>query len=540
MDVQWLSYAFTTFFCLHICSTEDQSTVMNDILSPYKLGHHNPQKSHRQVRDCQPVKYGNVTHTVTPSHGQNSSTITLPITTTNRFVRDFQFSVFEKRTSMGHITFVNNPSRTISVLEPFEKGGCKENRRATVLKSSKQKKCLVAINAGFFNTHTGECHGNIGFRYLSEEDVEDTSNPFVQLVGGVGWLLRNGEVYLDESIKVECDETEETGRAREFFDVISARTVIGSDADGRVVLAQIDGQTNKFGVNLETMANFLKELGVVNAINLDGGGSATYVVNGTVVNYPTDTCSSPRYQCGRQVSSIVCAHEPECKPTNCSNHGDCVLGSCRCHENWKGAGCDQLYCGKNNCSNHGQCTSGGCVCEAGWEPPFCISQCAMGRYGTSCEGICECRNGAACEVTTGECHCLPGYRGVFCDEVCPVGFYGHNCQEACYCPGQSCFCHHVTGNCDNSNNSTDDNTYLLQTATCLSKEMVKKPEEPAVHTDQDENLYIGFVIMSSVAALSILCNMFLLCFQCACRCHSKPFHSKSRPYVRLNAAIDSE
>ena len=27
----------------------------------------------------------------------------------------------------------------------------------------------------------------------------------------------------------------------------------------------------------------------MNAINLDGGGSATFVVNGTVVNYPSDT-----------------------------------------------------------------------------------------------------------------------------------------------------------------------------------------------------------------------------------------------------------
>ena len=42
-------------------------------------------------------------------------------------------------------------------------------------------------------------------------------------------------------------------------------------------------------MNLEELAQILKEHGAVNAINLDGGGSATFVVNGTVVNYPSDT-----------------------------------------------------------------------------------------------------------------------------------------------------------------------------------------------------------------------------------------------------------
>jgi N-acetylglucosamine-1-phosphodiester alpha-N-acetylglucosaminidase len=36
------------------------------------------------------------------------------------------------------------------------------------------------------------------------------------------------------------------------------------------------------------MAELLLGLDVVNAINLDGGGSATAVDKGTVVNYPSD------------------------------------------------------------------------------------------------------------------------------------------------------------------------------------------------------------------------------------------------------------
>lgn len=50
------------------------------------------------------------------------------------------------------------------------------------------------------------------FRYLSEDDVLDKVNPFVQLISGVVWLLRNGEIYINESIQAECDKTQETGK----------------------------------------------------------------------------------------------------------------------------------------------------------------------------------------------------------------------------------------------------------------------------------------------------------------------------------------
>lgn len=43
-----------------------------------------------------------------------------------------------------------------------------------------------------------------------------------------------------------------------------------------------------FSINLYDFGKLLQSYGLVNAINLDGGGSATFVVNGTLVNYPAD------------------------------------------------------------------------------------------------------------------------------------------------------------------------------------------------------------------------------------------------------------
>ena len=47
-------------------------------------------------------------------------------------------------------TIVNNPHRTLTVLEPGNPGGCRTNTMYTVMETAKQKNCLVAVNGGFF------------------------------------------------------------------------------------------------------------------------------------------------------------------------------------------------------------------------------------------------------------------------------------------------------------------------------------------------------------------------------------------------------
>lgn len=54
-----------------------------------------------------------------------------------------------------------------------------------------------------------------------------------------------------------------------------------------------------FRMNLYDFADLLINIGLVNAINLDGGGSATVAEQDVIVNYPSDTWQVDN-------SSLVC------------------------------------------------------------------------------------------------------------------------------------------------------------------------------------------------------------------------------------------
>ena len=41
-------------------------------------------------------------------------------------------------------------------------------------------------------------------------------------------------------------------------------------------------------LTLYEAVDYLKSIGLINAINFDGGGSATYVQDSTIINYPSN------------------------------------------------------------------------------------------------------------------------------------------------------------------------------------------------------------------------------------------------------------
>nr|XP_020664230.1 N-acetylglucosamine-1-phosphodiester alpha-N-acetylglucosaminidase [Pogona vitticeps] len=381
-------------------SGAEWNSLNDDLLMPYSPPNYGLRHRHRSLRDCQALLHGNTTHVSWRSDNSSLS----PPAVTRGFVSYIPPEGRDRRPVYGHITVAADPLRTFSVLEPGGPGGCPSHNRATVEETARRGKCLVAQNGGYFNTDTGKCLGNV----ISDGRLVQTS-------GGV----QNAQ--------------------------------FGIRKDGTLVFG---GQTESRGVNLWEMAEFLKKQDVVNAINLDGGGSATLVLNGTLVSYPSDHCAfNAMWRCPRSVSTILCVHEPLCEPPDCGGHGRCERGRCRCEGPfWRGAACDVLDCGPSNCSLHGICTEEGCVCDAGWTGSDCSEVCPNGTYGDGCAHRCLCLNAGRCDPVHGSCACPDGYRGPLCEEACPLGWYGPGCLRACRCPNQ-CPCDRRTGSCNASSES---------------------------------------------------------------------------------------
>lgn len=97
-------------------------------------------------------------------------------------------------------------------------------------------------------------------------------------LGGVPLLLENGVVP---------DMTRE--RAAHLV-ARHPRTAAGTTASGRALLVVVDGRSSRAaGMSCAELADFLKTLGCVWALNLDGGGSSTLWVRGAGVrNAPSD------------------------------------------------------------------------------------------------------------------------------------------------------------------------------------------------------------------------------------------------------------
>lgn len=68
------------------------------------------------------------------------------------------------------------------------------------------------------------------------------------------------------------------------------RTVLGQYPNGDVFFIVVDGRQEDWssGITLEEMQVLLLRLGVMEAFNLDGGGSSTMIYNGKVLNKPSD------------------------------------------------------------------------------------------------------------------------------------------------------------------------------------------------------------------------------------------------------------
>ncbi|MDD2992144.1 MAG: phosphodiester glycosidase family protein [Pygmaiobacter sp.] len=165
-------------------------------------------------------------------------------------------------------------------------------------------KAIVAVNGDFYGAHdtgfvlrngvlyrenqtdstnpdymdlTIDANGNLGFIVESQTDPRQlVADGVVQAYSFGPALLNNGAMAIASEGQVSR------------VDGKNPRTILGQIEPLHYVMLVADGRTEQSaGLSLEEACAFLQEYGVKTAYNLDGGGSATMVFHGKVVNHPT-------------------------------------------------------------------------------------------------------------------------------------------------------------------------------------------------------------------------------------------------------------
>jgi hypothetical protein len=122
----------------------------------------------------------------------------------------------------------------------------------------------------------------------AEEQVRSEPNPWPSkdyIVGGVPVLVHQGKVIEDFG-----EEQIPASFARRH-----PRTAVGFRQDGTWIFVVVDGRQPSLsvGMTLTELANLLRDLGCSEALNLDGGGSSTLVLQGNIMNSPSDGRERP-------------------------------------------------------------------------------------------------------------------------------------------------------------------------------------------------------------------------------------------------------
>ena len=182
---------------------------------------------------------------------------------------------------------------------------------------------VAGVNASFYNMTTGQPMGvtyidGVSFGttsydnffailkdgtavidYRTNEKNYTGDQAIWQAVAGSQWLLRDGE-----DVTSSATGSYNTDR--------HSRACVGITADGKVVFMQLDGRQEPFscGGSMHELAQIMLEAGCVSAINLDGGGSATYVSRPEgedelkVINRPSDG-SERSISAGLMIASLA-------------------------------------------------------------------------------------------------------------------------------------------------------------------------------------------------------------------------------------------
>ena len=157
-------------------------------------------------------------------------------------------------------------------------------KQAQSMQTRRNINVVGAINAGGYDMSNGRPGGAF---IMSGTKINDPT-------GTTFWIDKSGNAYITSAQECKAalaagnvmeavasfGEIFEDGHAKSGLDdaTRASRTAIGIKADGTVVMFMVDGRQAPYsvGMTMAEVAAAMEELGCVQAINLDGGGSSTF------------------------------------------------------------------------------------------------------------------------------------------------------------------------------------------------------------------------------------------------------------------------
>lgn len=114
----------------------------------------------------------------------------------------------------------------------------------------------------------------------TETEMQAQWKQATSIIGGGPQLIKNGRIEITNAAEKILPS---------FVSDHHPRTAIAKLKSGQILLVTVDGrQAESIGMSLHTLADLLIELGAIEAINLDGGGSTAMVIRNKLVNKPSD------------------------------------------------------------------------------------------------------------------------------------------------------------------------------------------------------------------------------------------------------------
>ena len=245
----------------------------------------------------------------------SSSSNKASVSTSTAYEDDYKkvtIKTYERNSTKIYVAFVtlkkNSSIKSALAGETYGK-----NVTDTTSNIASSVNAVLAINGDFYGARNAGYVIRNGQLLRSESQSDDQEDLVIYKDGSIKEGDVTAEELLDnnayqvlsfgpaliENGKVSVDSSDEVDKAM----ASNPRTAIGIIDENNYVFVVSDGRTSESqGLTLKELAEFMQELNVTTAYNLDGGGSSTMYFNGQIVNKPTTNGNSIQE---RAVSDIV-------------------------------------------------------------------------------------------------------------------------------------------------------------------------------------------------------------------------------------------